>query len=116
MAHAARGASRILTTHVGSLIRPPGLVDFLRRIEGREPYDEKAHARCLRRSVAAVVREQADAGIDIVSDGEFGKTGSWSRYVMERLTGFEFKVFLPGQKKARGANILSGRDRELFPE
>ena len=115
-ARATRGANRILTTHVGSLIRPPGLVAFLRKVEGREPYDQKAYAQCLRRSVAAVVRAQADAGIDIVSDGEFGKTGSWSRYVMERLTGFEFKVFLPGQKKERGANILSGRDRELFPE
>src|SRR5262245_31871021 len=74
---------RILTTHVGSLIRPPDLPPWLEaRQEGRA-LDEQAFDATLRRSVADVVRQQAEAGIDIVSDGEFGKTVSWSRYVLE---------------------------------
>ena len=80
---------RILTTHVGSLVRPPELVAFLKRQQNHEPYDSGAYEECLRRSVAEVVKGQADAGIDIVSDGEFGKSISWSRYVLERLSGFE---------------------------
>ena len=51
--------------------------------------DESELADCLRRSVAEVVAHQADVGIDIVSDGEFGKGISWSRYILERLDGFE---------------------------
>ena len=64
---------RILTTHVGSLIRPPKLIEFWRSIEGRKPYDEAAFEACLTESVAEVVRQQAEAGVDIVSDGEFSK-------------------------------------------
>jgi len=41
--------------------------------------------------VAAAVRQQAESGIDIVSDGEFGTTVSWSRYVLERLAGVEHR-------------------------
>jgi 5-methyltetrahydropteroyltriglutamate--homocysteine methyltransferase len=80
---------RILTTHVGSLIRPPDLQDFLRLVQGGKPYDEKAYNKCLAASVAAVVRQQADAGIDVPSDGEFGKSISWAQYALTRLSGFE---------------------------
>jgi len=45
-----------------------------------------AYEKCLRRSVAEVVKGQADIGIDIVSDGEFGKSISWSRYILERIS------------------------------
>jgi 5-methyltetrahydropteroyltriglutamate--homocysteine methyltransferase len=69
-----RSANRILTTHVGSLIRPQSLQEFLRAKQGGKPYDVKAYQKCLGDSVADVVREQAGAGIDIVSDGEFGKS------------------------------------------
>ncbi|MGO9785395.1 MAG: hypothetical protein ACLPL5_01155, partial [Stellaceae bacterium] len=72
-------SSRILTTHVGSLIRPPALLEFLRAKQAGKPYDQAAYARCLKDSVAAVVRRQAEAGIDVVSDGEFGKAISWSQ-------------------------------------
>jgi hypothetical protein len=51
--------------------------------------DEAAFAACLAKSVADIVRRQAEAGIDVVSDGEFGKTISWSQYALERLSGFE---------------------------
>ena len=63
----------IRSTHVGSLIRPPELLGFLAAQERGEPYDEAAYAETLRSSVADVVKRQAEAGIDIVSDGEFGK-------------------------------------------
>jgi 5-methyltetrahydropteroyltriglutamate--homocysteine methyltransferase len=84
-----RSTNRILTTHVGSLIRPPELQDFLRLKQGGKPYDEKAYQKCLTDSVAEVVRQQADVGIDVPSDGEFGKSISWAQYALERLSGFE---------------------------
>ena len=52
--------NRILTTHVGSLVRPPKLVAFLQEIEAGRPYDQVAHAACLQESVAEVVRQQAE--------------------------------------------------------
>jgi 5-methyltetrahydropteroyltriglutamate--homocysteine methyltransferase len=105
-----RSTERILTTHVGSLIRPPELLEHLRaRIGGG--YDERAHAQCLAASVAAVVRRQAEAGIDVVSDGEFGKSISWSQYLLERMSGFEQRPVAPGANPmARGA------DRARFAE
>src|SRR5262252_7692084 len=84
----ASNPNRILTTHVGSLVRPPQLVAFLRKIEDGQPHDEAAHTACLRESIAEVVRQQAEAGVDIVSDGEFGKTDNWAWYVHQRISGF----------------------------
>jgi 5-methyltetrahydropteroyltriglutamate--homocysteine methyltransferase len=66
-------SERILTTHVGSLIRPKPLQTFIRARMKHEPYDEAAYQSCLTQSVAEIVRRQAQAGIDVVSDGEFGK-------------------------------------------
>jgi len=107
-----RSTSRILTTHVGSLIRPDALQDFLRAKQGGKPYDEAAYDRCLTASVADVVRRQADAGIDVVSDGEFGKSISWSQYVLERLSGFERRPI-----KAGAVNPFArGADRTRFAE
>ena len=59
---------RILTTHVGSLIRPPKLIEFWRSIEDGKPYDEAAFEACLTESVAEVVRQQAEAGLDACRD------------------------------------------------
>jgi 5-methyltetrahydropteroyltriglutamate--homocysteine methyltransferase len=106
---------RVLTTHVGSLIRPQELVELLRAKERGEPYDEDEFVACLRRSVAEVVRRQAEVGIDIVSDGEFGKSVSWSRYIRERIAGFEERD-LPGPQPGEGEVVLSGTDKSLFPE
>ncbi|MGH6983708.1 MAG: cobalamin-independent methionine synthase II family protein [Stellaceae bacterium] len=103
-----RSTDRILTTHVGSLIRPPRLLEFLRAKQENRPYDERAHAACLKDSVAEVVQQQAAAGIDVVSDGEFGKAISWSQYALERLAGFERQPFAGGNPWMRGA------DRERF--
>jgi 5-methyltetrahydropteroyltriglutamate--homocysteine methyltransferase len=84
-----RSSERILTTHVGSLIRPDALQGFLRERQAGRPYDRAAYDECLTHSVAEIVRRQAAAGIDVVSDGEFGKSISWSQYALERLSGFE---------------------------
>src|SRR5215813_6369895 len=106
-----RSIERILTTHVGSLIRPPELQAFLRARQKGEGFDQAAYDRYLTESVATVVRQQADAGVDIVSDGEFGKSISWSQYVIERLSGFERRPFKPG------ANVFQrGADRTRFAE
>src|SRR6266498_2498071 len=83
-----RSTDRILTTHVGSLPRPPDLLDVVQaRAEGKA-VDAKAHAARLRAAVAEIVRTQIDLGIDIVDDGEYGKP-SFVSYVNERLGGFE---------------------------
>ena len=103
--------SRIPTTHVGSLIRPPALLEFIRARQKREPYDEAAYRRTLADSVKEVVRRQAEAGIDVPSDGEFGKSISWSQYALERLSGFERRQAPSGRNPfARGA------DRARFAE
>jgi 5-methyltetrahydropteroyltriglutamate--homocysteine methyltransferase len=106
-----RSTDRILTTHVGSLIRPPALREFLAAKEGGKPFDSEAYAQCLRDSVADVVRQQAEVGIDVVSDGEFGKAISWAQYALFRLGGFERRPF-----KATGNPFTRGVDRTRFPE
>ncbi len=107
-----RSTDRILTTHVGSLIRPKELQDFLRLKQAGKPYDAAAYESCLKRSVAEVVRRQAETGIDIVSDGEFGKSISWSQYVLERLSGFERRPI-----RADAANPFKrGADRTRFAD
>src|SRR6202050_5272526 len=58
-----QNTDRILPTHVGSLIRPPKLIEFWRAIEGGKPYDEAAFEACLTETVAEVVRQQAEAGM-----------------------------------------------------
>src|SRR5215468_1368436 len=106
-----RSIERILTTHVGSLIRPPQLQEFLRARQKREGFDQNGYDQCLTDSVAEVVRRQAEADIDVVSDGEFGKSISWSQYVLERLSGFEWRPL------KQGANPFQrGADREKFAE
>ena len=91
-----RSEKRILTTHVGSLVRPAEL---------RTNHD----AETVKRATAEVVKKQADIGIDIVSDGEYGKS-SWSAYVLNRISGFEYR---PDQ--LRPVDWL-GRDLQRFPD
>ena len=103
---------RILTTHVGSLIRPADLQDFLRARQSGKPYDEAGFQACLKRSVAEVVRRQGQAGIDVVSDGEFGKSISWAQYALTRLSGFTRRPI-----KDEAANPFKrGADRTKFNE
>jgi 5-methyltetrahydropteroyltriglutamate--homocysteine methyltransferase len=94
---------------VGSLIRPASLLEFEAAIERGESYDEAAYAETLRTEVADVVKRQADAGIDIVSDGEFGKA-SWISYLYERISGVEPRELQPGEQW-----LPPSRDRQAFP-
>lgn len=91
-------AARILTTHVGSLPRPKDLLDLMKaRASGKNSGnggDEQAYQEHVRHAVVDIVRQQRDAGIDIVSDGEQSKIGFFS-YVAERLDGF---TPAPGRK------------------
>jgi 5-methyltetrahydropteroyltriglutamate--homocysteine methyltransferase len=105
-----RSTERILTTHVGSLIRPEPLLPFIRAKQSGQPYDEHAYAQCLASSVREIVQRQAAAGIDVPSDGEFGKSISWSQYALERLSGFERRPIEGRSSIARGA------DRTRFAE
>ncbi len=78
---------RILTTHTGSLPRPPDLLRLLTDQGFGSPYDERELAARVKEAVVEAVKAQVDAGIDIVSDGEMSKP-SFFGYVAERLTGF----------------------------
>jgi 5-methyltetrahydropteroyltriglutamate--homocysteine methyltransferase len=107
---------RIRTTHVGSLIRPPKLIAFWRLIEDGKPYDEAAFEACLTESIAEVVRQQADAGIDIVSDGEFSKGLNWAFYIFKRLSGIAVRPATPSEMNDPMASMGGGRDHQAFAE
>jgi 5-methyltetrahydropteroyltriglutamate--homocysteine methyltransferase len=81
-----RSVDRILTTHVGSLPRPPDLLEFLEARETGRPVEQAAFDGCLAASVHEIVRKQVAAGIDSVCDGELGKI-SYTFYVRHRLSG-----------------------------
>src|SRR5687768_13847698 len=101
-----RSVDRILTTHVGSLIRPQELRQ--RAAAAREnaaeqpPFDEE-----LARATTEAVRRQVEAGVDIVNDGEYGKS-SWANYVLDRMTGFE------ARPDTMYEAVWLGRDRVRF--
>jgi 5-methyltetrahydropteroyltriglutamate--homocysteine methyltransferase len=98
-----RSTERILTTFAGSLIRPPEVLAL-------EPdADESTRTKVLRTAVAEVVRKQVDVGVDVVSDGEFGKS-SWFTYVMQRLGGYEVR---PAERPAIG---VRGKDETRFAD
>jgi 5-methyltetrahydropteroyltriglutamate--homocysteine methyltransferase len=104
-----RSEHRILTTHVGSLIRPKALLDAAR---DPDPARRDVHERELKRAVADVVARQAKAGIDVVNDGEFGKSG-WANYSLERLSGFEprpdtlYEAVWLGRDRIRFADFMA---------
>ena len=79
-----RADRRVVVSHVGSLVRPPAMAPYLEKIRDKEPYDEAAFEKCLTDSVAEAVRLQTEAGIDVVSDGEYGKSVNWAFYVHRR--------------------------------
>jgi len=81
-------AERILTTHVGSLPRPQYVVDQLFAQDRGEACDEAEFDRVMRRAVREAAEKQAQAGVDVISDGEMSKI-SYATYIRHRLTGFE---------------------------
>ena len=124
---------RILTTHVGSLPRPPELKELLVCKDQGQPYDKDALDRLTRQAVFDIVRRQAQTGVDIVNDGEMSKPG-YSTYVADRLSGFaghepakprldtrDHPNFLAAYERMTGANVarrsvcvgpVAVRDRE----
>jgi 5-methyltetrahydropteroyltriglutamate--homocysteine methyltransferase len=105
-----RSTDRILTTHVGSLPRPPALLKLLHAKEAGEPYDERTLAASVRSAVAESVRQQVEHGLDVVSDGEMGKP-SFITYVVERLTGFT-----PAKSSPTKSPFSGSREFQSFPE
>ncbi|MGH7073496.1 MAG: cobalamin-independent methionine synthase II family protein [Stellaceae bacterium] len=79
---------KILTTHTGSLPRPPALLDLLKMKDDKAAVDAAAFEAATVDATSQVVRQQIDGGIDIVNDGEMGKI-SYATYVKDRLTGFD---------------------------
>src|SRR5690349_9447398 len=100
-----RSMDRILTTHTGSLHRPPDLVTMIRERASGSPFNETAFQTRVSEAVDEVVRLQVENGVDIVSDGEFSKP-SFAMYVLDRIEGFG-----GDNPEARGFG-----DREDFPE
>ncbi|HEX2390135.1 MAG TPA: cobalamin-independent methionine synthase II family protein [Casimicrobiaceae bacterium] len=82
-----RSTERFLTTHTGSLPRPDDLVRIMYAREEGVPVEADALERRIAEAVAEVVRKQADAGVDIVNDGEMSKP-SYATYIKDRLSGF----------------------------
>jgi 5-methyltetrahydropteroyltriglutamate--homocysteine methyltransferase len=103
-----RSEDRILTTHVGSIPRPKAMLEMA-SVRTGPPKDPVAYAQLVRSSVADIVKRQAAAGIDIINDGEYGKS-SWANYVLERMSGFAPR---PG---SRHPMYWLGRDRDRFKE
>ncbi|HEX5419154.1 MAG TPA: cobalamin-independent methionine synthase II family protein [Gammaproteobacteria bacterium] len=97
-----KSLDRILTTHTGSLIRPPALQRDPRNETGVPP-------DVLRKEVEEIVRRQVGIGLDAVNDGELGKSG-WSGYILKRIGGFEIRRDRPAPL------VWLGRDRERFAE
>ena len=106
-----RSTQRILTTHAGSLPQPEDLKQMLAAKDGGKPYDEKVLTSRVRSVVAEVVKKQLECGIDVVNDGEIGKS-SFSRYVRERLSGFIERQAKPEERPS----AIFGRDLAEFPE
>ncbi|WP_210770860.1 cobalamin-independent methionine synthase II family protein [Streptomyces albidus (ex Kaewkla and Franco 2022)] len=99
-----RSTDTILTTHTGSLPRPPELTRVLeKRDRGLDVEEELAQQT--RTATAAIVKQQLQAGIAVVNDGEASKIG-YSTYVKDRLEGFG----------GEGGSPAPSPDLEEFPE
>ena len=103
-----RSTDRILTTHAGSLPRPADILAMVRAKSRGEAVDEQILRSRVREAVAEVVHRQADIGLDVIDDGEFGKP-SFVTYVRDRLGGLEAHGLRPNA-------WLSSREAVTFPE
>jgi 5-methyltetrahydropteroyltriglutamate--homocysteine methyltransferase len=101
-----RSTTQILTTHTGSLPRSRELQEVLRLREERRPFDQQAFDASIRAAVADVVQQQIAIGLDVINDGEQGRS-QYAAYVKERLTGFE------GERLIRARPRLGDAD---FPD
>ncbi len=83
-----RSTTRILTTHTGSLPRPPALVPLLLEDQDKPGSNKAALEAAVRSAVAGVVQKQIECGLDIINDGEQGRT-DYTVHVKDRLAGFD---------------------------
>jgi 5-methyltetrahydropteroyltriglutamate--homocysteine methyltransferase len=100
---------RILTTHAGSLPRPHELLDLVKSGDGAA-LEQGSNAHRLRSAVSEIVRRQAELGIDVIDDGEYGKP-SFVSYINERLGGYEVDT-----RAGPRNQWLSSREGRSFPE
>jgi 5-methyltetrahydropteroyltriglutamate--homocysteine methyltransferase len=100
-----RSTDRIITSHVGSLVRPPEVVTMLRERPAGKLF-EGEELNTLQKAIDDAVALQKETGIDIPNDGEFSKSG-FANYITDRLTGFE-------EVEGSQAGFLLGRDRKKF--
>jgi 5-methyltetrahydropteroyltriglutamate--homocysteine methyltransferase len=100
-----RSTERILTTHTGSLPRPPQLLELLDGHDQREARAHPDYERLVTDAVGQAVRDQAAAGIDVLTDGEMGRV-AFSWYATERLSGFD------GPRRS----VMERVEPLLFPE
>ena len=110
-----RSADRVRTTHTGSLPRPSDILGTMRAMAAGQPYDEHTYEAALSKNVAEIVQLQVEAGIDVVSDGEYSKP-SFQHYIGERLGGFEARIPSGGIVVPAGPMGVGGRDAKLFPD
>ena len=103
-------ANRILTTHVGSIPRPESVRSLLQSRLAGQAIDQQELDRAVRDAVFDVVRRQAECGIDVVADGEMGKT-SFINYTDERLNGFT--PVDPGDANTPANNTAASWDRRI---
>src|SRR6058998_1346507 len=89
-----RSSERILTTHTGSLPRANDLTTLLEALDAGTVPEQAAFDARVHRAVADIVRQQVEAGVDVVNDGEQGKVG-YSTYVRHRLAGFGGQAAVP---------------------
>ncbi|TKX80630.1 cobalamin-independent methionine synthase II family protein [Halorubrum sp. SD626R] len=79
---------RIPTTHIGSLPRPPALLDLLTRRQEGEPVDDEEWGETVAAATRDVIERQAEAGVDVANNGEQSRV-SFNWYVADRLSGIE---------------------------
>ena len=116
MAESPNRPDRIAVTHVGSLVRPPKLVEFLKLIETGQPTDKATYEACLKESIEEVVGQQVEAGVDIVSDGEFSKGRNWAFYIHDRISGISTREATPEEMNDPLTSAGGGQDMRAFPE
>jgi 5-methyltetrahydropteroyltriglutamate--homocysteine methyltransferase len=85
---------KILTTHTGSLPRPVKVVELLLEQIKKPGANQAAFNAAVDDAVAGVVAKQKAAGIDVINDGEQGRT-DYTVHVIDRLTGFEGQSDVP---------------------
>jgi 5-methyltetrahydropteroyltriglutamate--homocysteine methyltransferase len=116
-----RSEARFLTTHTGSLPRPDDLIRMMFAKEEGVPVDQAALSARIRSAVAEVVRQQAEAGLDVINDGEVSKP-SYATYIKDRLHGFggtsqslQYQDLVDFPELARRVFSDPGRSRRRTP-